>query len=92
MVHCDITCEEYVKDSTNDENFESDPTSDLEIATTSNSDTDNSFSANAVPSFWDKFWEYWCIPDTPDSPSSIGYECDDGANTPDCLSSIGSES
>ena len=77
---CDITCEEYVKDSTNEENFDCDPT------------LDNSFSANDVPSFSDKFWEYWCIPDTPDSPSSIGYKCDDGANTPDCPSSIGSDS
>ena len=34
-----------------EEKFDCDPT------------LDNSFSANDVPSFSDKFWEYWCIPD-----------------------------
>ena len=52
---------------------DSDPKPDLEFDTTSNSDSDDSFSANGGPSFWDEFWEWWCIPDTPDSPS-----CDDG--------------
>ena len=75
-----------------DENFDCDPTLDY------------SFSANDVPSFSDKFWEYWCIPDTPDSPLSIRCECDDRAvpsfwdnfweywyipDTPDSPSSIG---
>ena len=23
----------------------------------------------AGPSFWNTFWEWWCTPDTPDSPS-----------------------
>ena len=27
----------------------------------------------AGPNFWDEFWEWWCFPDTADSPS-----CDDG--------------
>ena len=62
-----------------DEKFDCDPTLDY------------SFSANDVPSFSDNFWDYWCT-DTPDSPSSIGYDCDDGANTAHCLSSIVSES
>ena len=45
-----------------DEKFDCDPTLDY------------SFSANDVPSFSDNFWEDWYIPDTPDSPSSIGYD------------------
>ena len=44
-----------------DEKFDCDPTLDY------------SFSANDVPSFSDNFWDYWCT-DTPDSPSSIGYD------------------
>ena len=50
-----------------------------------------SLSANAGPRFFDTFWEWWCTPDTPDSPSSTGSEpecgsgseCDDGAGS--CL-------
>ena len=36
-----LTCEEYLKDFTTDESIDSDPTPDLEIATTSNCDKDD---------------------------------------------------
>ena len=62
------------------------------------------FSANEEPNFSDNFWEYWCVPDTPESPLSIQCECPDKAlpsfwdpfwkewYTPDSPSSIGYDS
>ena len=64
-------------------------------------------SANEEPNFSENFCEYWCIPDTPDSPLSIQCECHDKAlpsfwdpfwedwytpDTPDSPSSIGYDS
>ena len=37
----------------------------IDIAEISESDSDG----EAGPSFWNAFWEWWCTPDTPDSPS-----------------------
>ena len=62
------------------------------------------FSANEEPNFSENFWEYWFVPDTPDSPLSIQCECHDKAlpsfwdpfwkewYTPDSPSSIGYDS
>ena len=40
-----------------------------------------SLSANAGPRFFDTFWEWWCTPDTPDSPSSTGSEPECGSGS-----------
>ena len=54
----------------------------IDIAEITDSDGEaGSLSANAGPSFWDTFWEWWCIPDTPDSPSSTGSESECGSGS-----------